>query len=466
MPGAGIRLGGARPRRTARARHRRGGPGAGAGGPRHLRRPQRAREPAARRLSRAARGPHEAANLARVFALCSRGSASAWSQLARTMSGGERQMLAIGRALMSQPQILLLDEPSLGLSPLVCKELFASARPRQGAGRRRAAGRAERHAEPGRSAAAATCWRTAASSARVPPPTCRATRPCAAPISAAAPRRQWRRAAPTARSRRQICGSAIPACTTRARTAPSRRPVRSPHAPRPATAPTANSQKTPRERSRVPSRPADQQRRRQGDGRRHLRPPQPDDRRGRLARRRRQRRGRQCAPPMPPPPPSRPGRRWRRPRAARCSTRPPTCLEARPPSSPPMMGGRDRRHRHVGRLQLHAGRRHDARGRRHDHADHRRGDPLQRAGQPRHGLPPAGRRGGGHRAVERAGDPRRARHRHAARLRQHGGAEGLRDVPRHAPADRHRASARPASRRASSTSSPTRPRMPAPWSMR
>ena len=41
-----------------------------------------------------------------------------------------------------------------------------------------------------------------------------------------------------------------------------------------------------------------------------------------------------------------------------------------------------------------------------------------------------------HRAVERAGDPRRPRHRHAARLRQHGGAQGLRDVPRHASADR------------------------------
>lgn len=46
------------------------------------------------------------------------------SQIVRTMSGGEQQMVAIGRAMMSAPNILMLDEPSLGLSPYLCKELF------------------------------------------------------------------------------------------------------------------------------------------------------------------------------------------------------------------------------------------------------------------------------------------------------------------------------------------------------
>ena len=71
--------------------------------------------------------PHEAANLERVLTLFPR-LAERRKQLVRTMSGGERQMVAVGRAMMSAPSILMLDEPSLGLSPLLCGELFRSLR--------------------------------------------------------------------------------------------------------------------------------------------------------------------------------------------------------------------------------------------------------------------------------------------------------------------------------------------------
>jgi len=50
------------------------------------------------------------------------------SQRADSLSGGERQMLAIGRAIMSKPQLLLLDEPSLGLAPLVIEQIFQAIR--------------------------------------------------------------------------------------------------------------------------------------------------------------------------------------------------------------------------------------------------------------------------------------------------------------------------------------------------
>ena len=67
----------------------------------------------------------EAGNLERVLRLFPKLSERR-RQVVRTMSGGEQQMVAIGRAMMSAPEILALDEPSLGLSPLLCKDLFQS----------------------------------------------------------------------------------------------------------------------------------------------------------------------------------------------------------------------------------------------------------------------------------------------------------------------------------------------------
>ena len=68
-------------------------------------------------------GPSTAAGLERVFALFPVLEHRA-GQLAGTLSGGEQQMLAIGRAMMAGPRLLMLDEPSLGLAPLVVREIF------------------------------------------------------------------------------------------------------------------------------------------------------------------------------------------------------------------------------------------------------------------------------------------------------------------------------------------------------
>ena len=66
-------------------------------------------------------------NLERVTAIFPR-LAERWQQLAGSLSGGEQQMLAIGRGLMSEPKLLILDEPSLGLSPLLVETMFALIR--------------------------------------------------------------------------------------------------------------------------------------------------------------------------------------------------------------------------------------------------------------------------------------------------------------------------------------------------
>ncbi|HSB68997.1 MAG TPA: ABC transporter ATP-binding protein [Candidatus Methylomirabilis sp.] len=77
--------------------------------------------------------PARRANLERVYHLFPR-LAERRLQTAETMSGGEQQMLAIGRALMQEPRVLILDEPSLGLAPTLVREIFGIVKELHGRG--------------------------------------------------------------------------------------------------------------------------------------------------------------------------------------------------------------------------------------------------------------------------------------------------------------------------------------------
>ena len=83
-------------------------------------------------------------DIQRIYELFPRLEERNW-QMAGTLSGGEQQMLALGRALMCRPKLIMMDEPSLGLAPLVIKEIFNIIR---------------------RIAAAGNCWKTKRSKRR------------------------------------------------------------------------------------------------------------------------------------------------------------------------------------------------------------------------------------------------------------------------------------------------------------
>ena len=105
-------------------------------------------------------------------------------QVGGTMSGGEQQMLAIGRALMSRPKLLLLDEPSMGLAPMLIQQIFDIITEINAAGHDDPGGRAERQAGALARRPGLRPGDRHASSRPAPVPSCSTTRRCARPTSA------------------------------------------------------------------------------------------------------------------------------------------------------------------------------------------------------------------------------------------------------------------------------------------